>query len=301
MPELPDVDLYVAKLSERVCGVVLQGIKTLTPFVLRTVEPTLQSLEGRTVQRVFRLGKRVVFDFSDQGDGPFLIVHLMIAGRFQWKETGTNPPGRISLAVFDFPTGRLVLTEASKKRRAGVFVVPDSAALRTYDPGGIEPLESTFAEFDQVLRRENRTLKRALTDPRKFSGIGNAYSDEILFAGRLSPLRLTSSLSEDESIRLHTATVTTLKSWSQKLLNQFKDKFPGPGDVTAFRPDFAVHGKFGEPCPVCGRKVQRIAYAENETNYCAQCQNEGRMLADRSLSRLLKTDWPKTIEEMEGL
>lgn len=301
MPELPDVELYVAKLREVVVGQQLHNVRILTPFVLRSVTPPLSALSGSTVSDVFRLGKRVVFDFSPSGaeQGPFLIVHLMIAGRFLWRAVAAKPPGRIALAMFDFSNGTLILTEASKKRRAGIHVVADRAGLKEHDPGGIEPLECTSAQFAEALKSENRTLKRALTNPRKFSGIGNAFSDEILFAAQLSPVRLTSSLSEAETDRLYDATVETLATWRARLLEEFKDKFPGSGDVTAFRPEYAVHGKFGKSCPVCGHKVQRIAYAENETNYCAKCQNEGRMLADRSLSRLLKSDWPKTIEEME--
>ncbi|MBS1724832.1 MAG: formamidopyrimidine-DNA glycosylase [Armatimonadetes bacterium] len=297
MPELPDVELYVAKLRERVLGEPLDRLQLLTPFVLRTVEPKVAVLHGRPLREIERLGKRIVLDF---GDDLFLVVHLMVAGRFQWKAAGAKPLGRITLALFEFPHGTLLMTEASKKRRASLHVVQGRNALEEMNPGGIEPLECTPQEFAEALKRENRTLKRALTNPRTFSGIGNAYSDEILWAAHLSPLRLTSSLDEKETARLYGATVESLTMWSKKLLEQFATKFPGAGDVTAFRPDFAVHGKFGQPCPRCGHKVQRIVYAENETNYCAECQNEGRLLADRALSRLLKEDWPRTLEEMEG-
>jgi len=239
-----------------------------------------------------------VFELEDD---LFIIVHLMIAGRFQWKSDAPTgrPAGKIGLATFEFPTGSLILTEAGSKRRAGIYIVKGEEALKEHDPGGIELFESSLAEFQRVLTQENRTVKRALTNPHWFSGIGNAYSDEILHAAKLSPLKLTKSLSEDEVARLYEATRQTLSKWQRALEIQFAKKFPGAGDVTAFRPDFAVHGKFGKPCPVCGKPVQRISYADNEANYCAQCQNEGRLLADRSLSRLLKDDWPKTLEELE--
>jgi len=321
MPELPDVELYIAKLKEMVLGQPLVSAKMVSMFVLRTVSPPLSDLAGKEVTCVFRLGKRIVLSFApspapppDPGrtnidrspgegfpdDGPFLVVHLMIAGRFLWRAPGAKPPGKITMAIFEFPNGQLVLTEASSKKRASIHVIADRAGLAEMDPGGIEPLTCTPQQFVEALRRENRTLKRGLTNPKTFSGIGNAFSDEILWAAKLSPVRLTQALSDEEALRLHKATVDTLTTWTTTLREEFKNKFPGPGDVTAFRPDYAVHGKFGKPCPVCGRKVQRITYAENETNYCAQCQNEGRMLADRSLSRLLKSDWPKTIEEMES-
>lgn len=298
MPELPDVELYITKLKEQVLGQPLLSIRLVSMFVLRTVSPALGSFSGLVVTDIFRLGKRIVFGFGE--DGPFLVVHLMIAGRFQWRPAGSKPLGRITLAVLDFPSGSLVLTEASKKRRAGLYAVADRGSLAQHDPGGIDPLSCTLEDFRRTLSSENRTLKRALTHPKWFSGIGNAYSDEICFHARLSPLRLTQSLSSEESRRLFEATRSTLTTWRDRLQEEFKTKFPGAGDVTAFRPDFAVHGRFGLPCPVCGHKVQRIVYAENETNYCASCQNEGRLLADRSLSRLLKDDWPKTIEEMDG-
>lgn len=298
VPELPDVELYITKLKERIIGQPLRKVRLVSMFLLRTVAPPISSFEGLTVVAVSRLGKRIVLEFGE--DGPFLVIHLMIAGRFQWRPADAKPLGKITLACFDFPTGTLILTEASKKRRAGLYAVANRDGLTEYDPGGIEPLTCGFDQFQNQIKTENRTLKRALTNPRMFSGIGNAYSDEICFVARLSPLRLTTSLNEEEVERLHDATVTTLISWRDKLLVEFATKFPGAGDVTAFQPDFAVHGRYGLPCPVCGHKIQRIVYAENETNYCAHCQNEGRLLADRSLSRLLKDDWPKTIEEMDG-
>lgn len=297
MPEIPDVELYVTKLRQLLTGQRLEKVRLVSVFVLRTVEPPVAAIEGHRVTSVSRLGKRVVVEIET---GLYLVVHLMIAGRFQWKPPAAKPPGKIALALFDFSNGTLVLTEASKKRRAGVHIVRGREALANYDPGGIEPLDCTCAVFASALRKENRTLKRALTNPKTFSGIGNAYSDEILWAARLSPLRLTQALSDAETERLYEATVDTLGQWTARLQLNFADRFPGPGDVTAFRPEFAVHGRYGLPCPACGKRVQRIVYAENETNYCAQCQNEGRLLADRALSRLLRDDWPRTLEEMEG-
>lgn len=298
MPELPDVELYCHKINETYGGTELKSIRLLNPFVLRTVEPSPGSLENKTLLRASRLGKRVVLEFGD--NGPFIVVHLMIAGRFQFKPSGSKPPGRISLAVFEMEKGAIVLTEASKKRRASIHIVADRDELSHLDPGGIDVLSASSAEFSEQIKRENKTLKRALTSPRMFSGIGNAYSDEILHRAKLSPVRLTSSLSDDECRDLLLAAQSTLIEWRNRLIKEFEGRFPGPGDVTAFRPDFAVHGKYGEPCPVCGHKVQRITYAENETNYCAHCQNEGRLLADRSLSRLLKSDWPKKLEDLDS-
>ncbi|HXH60535.1 MAG TPA: DNA-formamidopyrimidine glycosylase family protein [Fimbriimonadaceae bacterium] len=300
MPELPDVTIYCEALAARTVGHRLLSARMLNPFVLRSVEPPVKALEDLRVNDVRRLGKRIVVCF--EGD-LFLVIHLMIAGRLLWadgKPKSARPGGKSTLALFQFEDGHLLLTEAGSKRRASVNVVQGEKALAVHNPGGLEPLDCSLKEFKQALRRENRTLKRALTNPITFSGIGNAYSDEILHAARLSPLQLTHNLSDEEVKRLHLATKKTLLQWTNKLRKEFDGKFPGRGQVTAFRPDFAVHGKFRQPCPVCGKKVQRISYAENETNYCAQCQHEGRMLADRSLSRLLKDDWPKTIEEMEG-
>ncbi|MCH8978144.1 MAG: formamidopyrimidine-DNA glycosylase [Armatimonadetes bacterium] len=300
MPELPDVTIYCEALEREVVGQRLSVVRILSPFVLRSVEPPASELEGKSATGVQRIGKRIVLEFEG---GLFLVVHLMIAGRLLWNDgepKSVRPGGRNTLAVLQFESGHLILTEAGSKKRASLFVVSGEAALAEHDPGGIEPLECSLLEFKKALTLENRTLKRALTNPKAFSGIGNAYSDEILHAARLSPLKLSQSLHDAEVERLHTAMQQTLKEWTDRLREQFKGKFPGRGKITAFRPEFAVHGKYREPCPVCGKPVQRIRYAENETDYCAKCQNEGRMLADRSLSRLLKDDWPKTIEEMVG-
>jgi formamidopyrimidine-DNA glycosylase len=298
MPELPDIELYLHALRPRVIGQTVQRIRVASPFVLRTFEPTIESLQGRTIQEVTRLGKRIVFAF---GDEDFLVIHLMIAGRFRWSEKiGIKPTGKIGLASFDLANGTLLLVESSPKKRAGMWVVHGREELAKHDPGGIDVMTCSIAEFAERLTRGNHTLKRALTDPKLFDGIGNAYSDEILHAARLSPVKLTKSLNEEDVDRLLVSTRMTLSRWIGHLLNEFHDKFPGPGEVTAFRPDFAVHGKFGEPCPVCETAIQRIRYAENETNYCPRCQTDGKLLADRSLSRLLKKDWPKTIDELEA-
>jgi formamidopyrimidine-DNA glycosylase len=296
MPELPDVTIYLEALRPRVVGQPLEAVRLASPFVLRSVDPPIAELVGRPVEDVRRLGKRIVLDV---GDDLYAVIHLMIAGRLRWEQRGAKPPGRIGLAAFDFPTGTLLLTEASPKKRAALFAVRGAAALAALNPGGLEVLDVGLDEFRAALRRENHTLKRSLTDPHLFSGIGNAYSDEILHAARLSPVQLTSKLVDEEIVRLYRATQSTLQHWIEVLRDQFRDRFPGPGDVTAFRPDFAVHGRYGKPCPVCGGPVQRIRYAENETNYCPACQTGGRLLADRALSRLLKEDWPKTLEEME--
>jgi formamidopyrimidine-DNA glycosylase len=300
VPELPDVTIYCEALASRTIGKSLHRAVFASPFVLRTFDPPASALDGATVVGVRRLGKRIVVEFKDS---LFMVIHLMIAGRLLWgggSPKSMKPAGKNTLAVFLFEEGHLVLTEASSKKRASVHIVRGELALAEHDPGGIEPLECTVDQLTAALRKENRTLKRALTNPRTVSGIGNAYSDEILHAARLSPVRLTSSLTDEEVKRLHAAMQTTLTEWTDKLRTEFAGRFPGRGEVTAFRPDFAVHGKYGQPCPVCGMPVQRISYEQNETNYCAKCQNEGRMLADRSLSRLLKEDWPKTIEEMVG-
>ncbi len=298
MPELPDIELYAHKLRELVVGQPLLKLRTFTPFVLRTFSPSPDELEEKTVKGLRRLGKRIVFELEDD---LFIIVHLMIAGRFQWKlETRSpNPAGKIGLASFVFPNGTLVLTEAGSKKRAGIYLVRGEGALHEHDPGGIEPLTVTESEFKVALLAQNATVKRTLTSPKIFSGIGNAYSDEILHAARMSPLKLTSKLTDDEVTRLYRATKQTLETWAAKLKEEFKNKFPGPGDVTAFRPDFAVHGKYGKPCPVCGKPVQHIVYTDNEANYCAQCQNDGKLLADRSMSRLLKGDRPKTLDDLD--
>ena len=296
MPELPDVTIYLDALRPRVLGQPLERVRLASPFVLRSVEPPIAALIGQPVEGLRRLGKRIVLCFPDD---LYAVFHLMIAGRLRWEKRGAKPPGKIGLAAFDFPTGTLLLTEASPKKRAALYVVRGAAALATHDPGGLEVLDATLDEFRAALRAENHTLKRALTDPHLFSGIGNAYSDEILHAARLSPVQLTGKLVDAEIERLYHATQATLRRWIDTLRIEFGDRFPGAGEVTAFRPDFAVHGRFGKPCPVCGGPVQRIRYAENETNYCPACQTGGRLLADRALSRLLKADWPKTMEEME--
>lgn len=298
MPELPDIELYCGALRERALRRPLANVRVLSPFLLRTVDPPLEATEGRTVIAVSRLGKRIVLGL----DGDLhLVIHLMIAGRLRWLAPNAKPPGKITLAVFDFPDGRLVLTEAGTKRRAALHFVVGSAALATHDPGGLEPLTADLRAFTEALRRENHTLKRALTDPRLFSGIGNAYSDEILHAACLSPVKWTQKLSDDEIAALHAATIRVLSHWTAALREEFAGRFPGAGDITAFRPDFAAHGRYGLPCPVCGSAIQRIRYAENETNYCARCQVGGKVLADRSLSRLLKDDWPRSIESLEEL
>jgi len=294
VPELPDITSYLVALRPRIVGQPLEKIQVKSPFLVRTVEPDLFSLAGESVEDVSRIGKRIVWHF---GGERFLVFHLMIAGRFHWKKPGMRPTAKNDLAAFAFPSGTLILTEASKKKRASLHVIQGQSALAQFDRGGLEPLEATLAQFRSALTRENHTLKRALADPRLFSGIGNAYSDEILFAARLSPVTLTSRLSEAEIAGLFAAVQSTLQHWTEKLSAEAGDKFPER--VTAFRPEMAVHGRFQEPCPVCGTLVQRIRYAENETNYCPRCQTGGKLLADRSLSRLLKDDWPRTIEEWE--
>lgn len=296
MPELPDITVYVESLRDRIVGQRLERLRIKSPFLLRTVSPPVEEAQGRAVAEVSRLGKRIVVHL--EGDIA-LVIHLMIAGRLLWKDPGRGPSGKIDLASFGFPTGTLVLTEAGSKRRASLHVVSGAAGLAALDPGGIDVLAAQSAGFSAAIRRENRTLKRALTDPRLLSGIGNAYSDEILHAAGLSPVRLTSALTDEEVERLHGAAKRTLMEWTARLREEFRGRFPGQGEITAFRDGFAVHGRFGRPCPVCRTKVQRIVHAENETNYCPGCQTGGRVLADRSLSRLLKGDWPGTVEELE--
>ncbi|MBI3493524.1 MAG: formamidopyrimidine-DNA glycosylase [Acidobacteria bacterium] len=295
MPELPDVVVYVEALNRHVVGQRLERLRLLSPFVLRSVDPPIDSLAGRTVRAVRRVGKRIVLAF--EGD-LFLVIHLMIAGRLRWREPGKQlgMGPKMLLASFEFAPGALFLTEASSKKRASIQLVRGEAALAALDPGGVEPLDATRDQFRAALTRENHTLKRALTDPHVLSGIGNAYSDEILHAARLSPLKLTRSLSDAETARLHDATRATLLVWIDHLRRDVKDGFPEK--VTAFRDEMAVHGRFKQPCPVCGAPVQRIVYAANECNYCARCQTDGRLLADRSLSRLLKDDWPKSIDDL---
>ncbi|MBX3095256.1 MAG: Fpg/Nei family DNA glycosylase [Fimbriimonadaceae bacterium] len=299
MPELPDIELYLACLRPRVVGQPLLSVRTFNPFVLRTVSPTLEELVGHEVVAVRRIGKRVAFEFDD---GKCTVIHLMVSGRFRWTEAGATVVRKTTHATWGFHDGQLVLTEMSSKKRAGIWVFASIADAESLNAGGIDPLAATLKEFAVALHGENRTLKRALTNPRTFSGIGNAYSDEILHTAGLSPLRLTQSLTEEELSRLHEATQITLTTWRDRLIAEFKngEKFPGAGQVTAFRPEFAAHGKYGQPCPVCGKPIQRIVYAENETNYCAVCQNGGKILADRSLSRLLKDDWPRSFAEEEN-
>jgi len=295
VPELPDVALYVEHLTRRLAGRTLERVRLASPFLLRTVAPPLSSAEGRTIRGFRRLGKRVVFELEG---GPYLAVHLMIAGRFHWKDVARAPvPKKVGLAAFDVAGATLLLTEASPKKRAALHVVATEEELGALSRGGVEPLDADRAAFARALRSESHTVKRALTDPRLFSGIGNAYSDEILHAARISPFAQTRKLDDVEVERLFEATRTTLTSWLARLRAETGDRFPEK--VTAFRPDFAVHGRYGKPCPACGDPVQRLVYAANEANYCATCQTGGRLLADRALSRLLKDDWPRTLEELE--
>jgi formamidopyrimidine-DNA glycosylase len=295
MPELPDIVVYIERLRPRIQAQPLERVRLMSPFLLRTVQPAIDSVIGKQVIEVRRLGKRIVIGVA--GD-LFLVLHLMIAGRLHWKERGAKVPAKVGLAAFDFPTGTLTWTEAGSKKRASLHLVQGEAALLQHARGGLEVLDSNEAQFRAALMRENHTLKRALTDPRLFSGIGNAYSDEILHGARLSPLTWTQRLSTAEITRLFHATKQTLLEWTARLRAESGDGFPEK--VTAFRPGMAVHGRFGKPCPVCGTAVQRIRYADNETNYCPRCQTEGKVLADRSLSRLLKDDWPRSIEELEA-
>ncbi|HEU5357747.1 MAG TPA: DNA-formamidopyrimidine glycosylase family protein [Gemmatimonadales bacterium] len=294
MPELPDITVYVEALGRRVTGQPLQHARLRSPFLLRSVSPPIADAEGRTVRAVTRLGKRVVLELEGE---LFLVLHLMIAGRLHWKAAGAKPAGKTGLAAFDFPAGTLTLTEAGTKRRASLHLVRGREELRQFDRGGLEPLATSVADLLARLRSENHTLKRALTDPRMLSGVGNAYSDEILHRARLSPLRLTSKLTDVEGARLHAALRVVLVEWTDRLRREVGDGFPE--HVTAFRAGMAVHGRFREPCPVCGTPVQRIRYAENETNYCPACQTDGRLLADRAMSRLLREDWPRSLEEMD--
>ncbi len=294
MPELPDIAVYVERLEDRLAGQMLERVKLLNPFVLRSVTPPLASVERRKVLGVRRMGKRIVI--AHEGD-LFLVLHLMIAGRLRWMVKGAKPPGRISLAALEFPDGTLVFTEAGTKRRASLHLVEGEAALAAMDPGGLEVLEANPEEFAARLKRDRHTLKRALTDPHLFSGIGNAYSDEILHRANLSPFARTVSLSGEDVRRLYDAARATLVEWTERLRKEASTDFPEK--VTAFREGMAVHGRFGKPCPVCGAPVQRIVYAENETNYCARCQTGGKILADRALSRLLKASWPRSIDELE--
>lgn len=296
MPELPDILAYIHALEPRVVGQTLERIRIATPFLLRTVEPTIEQLEGRKVGELQRIGKRIAFGL--EGDY-WMVLHLMIAGRLHWKAKGAKLGGKTNLAAFDFADGSLTLTEAGTTRRASLHLVHGEEALAEIDPGGIDVFSCSIDAFYKALTLENRTLKRSLTDPRILSGIGNAYSDEILHAAKLSPIARTKDLKPEEWERLFAATTDTLRSWIDRLCSEADKNFPE--GVTAFRPEMAVHGKFGKPCPVCGHEIQRIRYADNETNYCACCQTGGKLLADRGLSRVLKSDWPKTLAELENL
>jgi formamidopyrimidine-DNA glycosylase len=295
MPELPDIEAYRAALAQRVVGQRLERVRLQSVSLLRTVDPPLAELAGLACTGVRRLGKRVVLALEGER---FLVIHLMIAGRLRWRALGAKLQRRYAHAGFDFANGTLLLTEAGTQKRASLHAVRGEAALAAHDPGGLEVLAATPEQFAAALARERHTLKRALTDPHLFSGIGNAYSDEILHAARLSPVQLTSNLAPDEVARLFAATRETLRTWTERLAAQARLAFPE--EVTAFRPEMAVHGKYGRPCPACGAPVQRILYAENETNYCARCQTGGRVLADRALSQLLRSDWPRTLEELEA-
>ncbi|MEK6375967.1 MAG: DNA-formamidopyrimidine glycosylase family protein [Acidobacteriota bacterium] len=293
MPELPDVTVYVEALQKRLVGQSLTKMRLASPFVLRTVEPSPSEAAGRRVKDIRRVGKRIVLELEGE---LFIVIHLMIAGRFKWLAPNAKIPGKVGLAAFDFPNGTLLLTEAGSKRRAAIHIVRGAAGLAEHDRGGLEPLAMTLIEFSDALTRERHTLKRSLTDPHLFSGIGNAYSDEILHRARLSPVQMSTNLSEEEIVRLYDAIRGTLIDWTDRLRRDAGDGFPEK--VTAFREGMAVHGRYNQPCPVCGTPVQRIVYSENETNYCARCQTGGRLLADRALSRLLHGDWPKSIDEL---
>ncbi len=295
MPELPDILTYLEALRPRVMGQPLLRIRIVSPFVLRSVEPPVAAAEGKRVEALRRLGKRLVLGLEDE---LFLVIHLMIAGRLRWRDAGAPVPKRLGLAAFDFPTGTLLHTEAGTKKRSSLVVVRGDAALADHDPGGLDVLTADLAAFRRAVTAENHTLKRTLTDPRILDGIGNAYSDEILHAARLSPVKLSGALSDEEVTRLYGATRTTLRDWIARQRADVGEGFPEK--VTAFRDGMAVHGRYGRPCPVCGTPVQRIRHASNEVNYCPRCQTGGRLLADRGLSRLLKKDWPKTIDEMES-
>jgi formamidopyrimidine-DNA glycosylase len=294
MPEYPDINVYLESLRPRVGGQVLERVRLVSPFLLRTVDPPISEAAGKQVLGLRRLGKRIVLELETE---LFLVLHLMIAGRLHWKERGARVPGKVGLAAFDFPSGTMTLTEAGPKKRAALHLVRGEAMLAQHNPGGLEVMEADEEQFRVSLVRENHTLKRALTDPRLFSGIGNAYSDEILHRAGMSPLTLTQRLSGAEVARLFQAVRDTLLDWTERLRREAGDGFPEK--VTAFRKGMAVHGRFGQPCPACGTAVQRIIYADNETNYCPRCQTGGKVLADRSLSRLLKLDWPRSVEELE--
>jgi formamidopyrimidine-DNA glycosylase len=294
MPELPDIVVYIEALERRILGHVLERIQIRGPFLLRTAKPPIEAIQGHTVKELRRVGKRIALKFDNE---LWLVFHLMVAGRLHWVEKRVTPDGRRTLAALDFASGTLTLTEAGTKKRASLHVVDGDEELAKLDPGGLEVLDATLDEFRTVLTTSNHTLKRALTDPHMFSGIGNAYSDEILHAARLSPVKLTQRIKDDEIQRLYEAVRHSLQEWTQRLREQTDNKFPEK--VTAFREGMAAHGRYGQPCPVCGMKIQRIRYASNETNYCPHCQTEGKLLADRALSKLLGEDWPRSLEEME--
>lgn len=294
MPELPDIELYLSALRPRILGRRLERIRLASPFLVRSVDPPIDCASGKSVVSLRRLGKRLVWELEDDF---FLVIHLMIAGRFRWLDAGAKIPGKVGLAAFDFHEGSLVLTEAGSKRRASLYLVRGAAQLTGHDPGGLEVLTSSTREFGEALTRENHTLKRALTDPHVLSGIGNAYSDEILHAAKLSPMLLTGKLTSVQIEYLHSHTIAVLTKWRDELIAETGGKFPEK--VTAFREGMAAHGRYGKPCPVCGTPIQRIQYATNEANYCPTCQTGGKLLADRGLSRLLKDDWPKSLDELE--
>ncbi len=304
MPELPDINVYVEALSRRILNQRLITTRIKSPSLLRTFDPPIESTHNKLVTSVLRLGKRIVIETEDN---LFLVIHLMIAGRLLWKPPGARPTGKIDLAAIEFQSGTLMLTEASKQKRASLHILRGRDSLAALDPGGIDPMTCSESDFKSALSRQNRTLKRALTDPTIFSGIGNAYSDEILNAARLSPLKLTHSLSPEEHSQLHYATRVILSHWIVALLQEFEldgdgpGRFPKAGEITAFRPEFRVHGKFGQPCPICKTRVQRIIRGDHETNYCPTCQTNGKILADRSMSKLLGDDWPRTVDEWEEM
>jgi formamidopyrimidine-DNA glycosylase len=293
VPELPDVTVYVELIAAKTIGRKIERVRVTNPFVVRSVDPPIREIEGKTVREIRRIGKRIAIGLDDD---LWVVIHLMIAGRFRWLKPGAKIPGRLGLATFDFENGTLLLTEAGTQRRASITVVRGEAALADIDRGGLEPLEVDKKTFAEQLTKENHTLKRSFTDPRLFSGIGNAYSDEIFHRARISPIKLTSRLTPAEITRLYNATREVLVEWTKRLRDEAGGEFPAK--VTAFHDEMAVHGRFGKPCPVCGTPVQRIRYASNETNYCARCQTEGKLLADRALSRLLKKDWPRSIDEL---
>ena len=294
MPELPDVELYLHALRSRILNHPLQRIRVASPFLVRSFDPPIEQAHGKRIIGLRRLGKRLVWELEG---GLFLVIHLMIAGRFKFLESGAKIPGKVGLAAFDFPNGSLILTEAGSKRRASLYLLHGEKELAGHDPGGIDVLSSTVEQFGAALTRENHTLKRALTDPHLLSGIGNAYSDEILHAAKLSPMLLTSKLTPEQIESLHAHTISVLSKWRDELIAETGEKFPEK--VTAFREGMAAHGRYGKPCPVCGTAIQRIQYADNEANYCPTCQTGGKLLADRGLSRLLKDDWPKSLDDLE--